>query len=198
MGTEYITNTAERRKSRNERKTTICRKAQEMTAKCGGGEVIVQYKDENNKTWTYVSTDELWTRYITTGIVPASSERMNMHGKAWEPAAAQETYPTPTKTGCGDCNFVMVQIVDRDTNETSSVNRLVPVYSDVSQLTPMLQANTTHADHVVVSTPATLTVIPTLPTLEAVPTPHTQKVVPMPHTQEVVPMPQAQEVVSMP
>ncbi len=80
---------------------TICKKGSELVAKYGG-EVFIQYTDENLKTWTYTSNEELWLRYKEAGLQAAiNTERLHKDGKTCRETDRQqkEAYPTPTKTG---------------------------------------------------------------------------------------------------
>ena len=70
---EYVRDARERRKSRSERRKTLCVKAHELVSRCGG-EIFLQYIDENNVKWTYCSSDELWRKYREEGIRLTSSE----------------------------------------------------------------------------------------------------------------------------
>ncbi len=67
------------------------------------GGVILQYTYENIKTFTHASSEELWIKYVTVGILPLPSERLNNEGKRWTVGDAH--FPTPTKTGRGDCHM---------------------------------------------------------------------------------------------
>ena len=110
MDLNYIQNNVERRKSRSERKKTLCVKAHELVTRCGG-EIFLQYIDENNKIWTYCSSDSLWEKYTKSGLQPvANTQRMNAQGKGQNmKSSTQNPLPTPTKTGPGDCNFVVTR-----------------------------------------------------------------------------------------
>ena len=105
----YVTDARERRKTRSERKKTLCVKSHELVQKCGG-EIFFQYRDENDRIWTYCSNDRLWENYQKEGIRPQVSKRLDDSGKdvLQTPSTSRPTlFPTPTKTSPGDCNFTI-------------------------------------------------------------------------------------------
>ena len=61
-----------------------------------GGEVFFQFIDEYGKKWTYVSNDELWSAYITKGIQPHKTVRLNERGENVKKGKSQETQSFPT------------------------------------------------------------------------------------------------------
>ncbi len=63
-------------------------------------ELILQYTDENKKMFTFASSKEMWTKYVTVSIVPLPSKWLNNEGKCWTVWDAH--FPTPTKTWRGD------------------------------------------------------------------------------------------------
>ena len=114
MGTNYIQNTNERRKARNERKKKpLCRKSYVLVSKCGG-EVFFQYIDENQKTFVY-ATDKIYEKFKARGAVGVGEVRLDESGVPMELG-----HPTPTKDGPGDCNFVVVTRPNLSTTATAT------------------------------------------------------------------------------
>lgn len=60
---DYITDNTERRKSRNERKKTLCSKAHELVMRCGG-RIIINYIDESDRSFIYSSDDEMFSKFV--------------------------------------------------------------------------------------------------------------------------------------
>ena len=77
-------------------------KAHQLVTRCGG-EVFVQYTDTDNNTFTYCSSEELFNTYQSNGIVAKETVRLGNDGKAIK------TFPTPSKSGTGDCNYVVTK-----------------------------------------------------------------------------------------
>ena len=48
------------------RRRTLFQKAHELSV-ISAGQVFVLYIDDNEQAWSYASSEELWTRYCTTG-----------------------------------------------------------------------------------------------------------------------------------
>ena len=77
-------------------------KAHQLVTRCGG-EVFVQYTETNNNTFTYCSSEELFNTHQSNGIVAKETVRLGNDGKAIK------TFPTPSKSGTGDCNYVVTK-----------------------------------------------------------------------------------------
>ena len=101
----FIADAAARASAKYKRRKTLLVKAKELVTTCGGT-IFIQYTDFKGKVMTYTSDDELWKRYRTSGITPPNQETRWCLGGTSVPTLH---YPSPTRKGCGDCNYAVTQ-----------------------------------------------------------------------------------------
>lgn len=106
ISTEYVEDPTERRKSRNERKKTLCTKAHKLVRRCEGQKERFSFNTgmQTRKSGPIVPVTAYGTniRQRVHCIQPQKGPRVDSLGK---PYSIQN--PTPTNTSAGDCNFVV-------------------------------------------------------------------------------------------